>query len=169
MNNKKKKINKRPLSAIIQKNINNNNNIKYKLNKKDEKKNSSNKLLNLKKNSLLNLLKKNIRLISYRNKVLNNNNSNLLNSSLNEKNKSENLKEYKFIPYIQKYRNINKDLIKNLTLFNQLGNTYDSYIKKENNLFNKSKNRSASKELSDRLIHSSKKFIKNKIFNLNQE
>jgi hypothetical protein len=39
MNNKKKKINKRPLSAIIQKNINNNNNnIKYKLNKKDEKK-----------------------------------------------------------------------------------------------------------------------------------
>ena len=174
MNNKKKKINKRPLSAIIQKNINNNNNnIKYKLNKKDEKKNSSNKLLNLKKNSLLNLLKKNIRLISYRNKVLNNNNnnnSNLLNSSLNEKNKSENLKEYKFIPYIQKYRNINKDLIKNLTLFNQLGNTYDSYItKKENNFFNKSKNRSASKELSDRLIHSSKKFIKNKIFNLNPE
>ena len=173
MNNKKKKINKRPLSAIIQKNNNNNNNnIKYKLNKKDEKKNSSNKLLNLKKNSLLNLLKKNIRLISYRNKVLNNNNnnSNLLNSSLNEKNKSENLKEYKFIPYIQKYRNINKDLIKNLTLFNQLGNTYDSYItKKENNFFNKSKNRSASKELSDRLIHSSKKFIKNKFFNLNPE
>ena len=177
MNNKKKKINKRPLSAIIQKNIiinNNNKNIKYKLNKKDEKEiknNSSNKLLNLKKNSLLNLLKKNIRLISYRNKVLNNNNnnSNLLNSSLNEKNKSENLKEYKFIPYIQKYRNINKDLIKNLTLFNQLGNTYDSYIKKENNLFNKSKNRSASKELSDRLIHSSKKFIKNKFFNLNPE
>ena len=120
----------------------------------------------------MNLLKKNIRLISYRNKVLNNNNnnSNLLNSSLNEKNKSENLKEYKFIPYIQKYRNINKDLIKNLTLFNQLGNTYDSYItKKENNFFNKSKNRSASKELSDRLIHSSKKFIKNKFFNLNPE
>ena len=40
MNNKKKKINQRPLSAIIQKNLihNNNNKLnKYKLNKKENK------------------------------------------------------------------------------------------------------------------------------------
>ena len=180
---KKKKINQRPLSAIIQKNLkhnnnNNNNNLnKFKLNKKENKpkltNNSSKKLLNLKKTSLLNLLKKNINLISYRNKVLKNNNSKFLfNSSFNEKDKSENLKEYKFIPYIENFRNINKDLIKNLTLFNQLGNTYDSYITKKENIFlNKSKNKSTSKELSDRLIHSNKNYFKKKNnlnFNLNQ-
>jgi len=178
---KKKKINQRPLSAIIQKNLkhnnnNNNNNLnKFKLNKKENKpkltNNSSKKLLNLKKTSLLNLLKKNINLISYRNKVLKNNNSKFLfNSSFNEKDKSENLKEYKFIPYIENFRNINKDLIKNLTLFNQLGNTYDSYITKKENIFlNKSKNKSASKELSDRLIHSNKNYFKKKNnFNFNQ-